>query len=104
MTIHIAAIAQLFADQLHVCDQMPGGVVVERGMRPAAATAALVKENDVIATRVEKAALGGGGATTGTAMDKDHGNAIAFAALFHIDFMPVAGRDMTGVPCLDGRV
>ena len=50
---------QVRAQPLHVGDQVPGGVVLEAGVRQRAAAAALVEQDDAIARRIVIAAHGG---------------------------------------------
>jgi len=51
-----AADPEIAADPLDVLDQVPGGVVLDRPVRPRTAGAALVEEYDEVPRRIEEAA------------------------------------------------
>ena len=56
------------AQRLHVGDEVPGGVVLQRGVRRRASAAALIEQNDAVARRIVKAAHGRVGAAARPAM------------------------------------
>ena len=76
---------QLLPNELHVGDEIPRGVVLERreGLRLAAP--ALIEQHDSVRLRVEEAALLRVGATTRPAVDEDDRLAVRVARLLVIN-------------------
>ena len=89
------------AQALDVGDQVPGGVVVEAGMRTRAAAAALVEQQHAILVWIEQPAMLGRAAGARAAMQEDRRLALGVAADFPIDLVAIAGVEMAGVIGLD---
>ncbi len=86
---HLPAVdAEVLAQALDVGDEVPGGVVVERGERLALAAAALVEQDDAVARRVEEAPVLGVGAAAGPAVQEHHRLAGAVARLLEVEVVP----------------
>ena len=83
---------EMRAQPLHVGDEIPGGIAVQRGVRRRASAAALVEQDDAVARRVVKAAHGRIGAAARSAMHHHHGLALRIAAFLEIDPVRVVTR------------
>jgi hypothetical protein len=83
---------------------MPGRVRLERGIRSRPAAAALVEEQDVVARRVELAAMIGVAAAARAAMEENGGLAARRSAPFPIELVAVADREPAGRIRLDRRI
>ena len=59
------------------------------GMGTRAPAAPLIEQDDAIASGIEEPALGGSGAAARSAMEKEHGDAVAPARPLPIDLMAV---------------
>src|SRR5262249_5795018 len=91
---HLPAIdLEVLAEALHVGDEVPGGVVVEAGVGPALAAAALVEQDDAVSLGVEEAALLGLGATAGASVDKDGRLAVGVARLLEVDLVDASDAE-----------
>ncbi|MNI53477.1 hypothetical protein D3C73_1083120 [compost metagenome] len=64
--------AQVQADPLQVCDQIPGGVVFQAGVRGGAAATALVEGDDAVQVGIKEAATLCIAPRTWAAMEKHH--------------------------------
>ena len=85
---------QVLAQLLHVGDEVPRRVGLERRVRAAAARAALIEHDDAIAGGVEEAAVIARAAAAGAAV-QEHGRLAArVAAQLPIDAMAVADIEM----------
>ena len=89
---------------LHVLDQVPGGVVRQRGERPAAAGAALVEYHDAIPGRIEESAGAYIASPAGTAVHEDRGLALGIAALLVVDRVVAADEKRSLVKGFQRRV
>jgi hypothetical protein len=96
--------AEVFAQPLQIGDQVPGRVVLETRMGPAAAAATLVEEDDAIARGVEKPARARVAARTGTAVQENRRLARGIAAFLPVDLVTVADGQMTLAARLDGGI
>ena len=88
--------AEIFADFLHVGDEVAGGVLAQFAMWLRAAAAALVEGDDAVQLRVEEAAGVAVAGRAGAAMDEDHRNAGRIAGFVEIQL--VQARDLELVP------
>jgi hypothetical protein len=77
----------MLAKPFDILDQVPGGVVIKRCMRPALPGATLVKQNYAISLRVKEAPIIGIQAGAWSSMKKHYGLPIRIAALLVIKFM-----------------
>ena len=69
---------------------MPGGVVLETAVRPAAPAAALVEKHDTVFARIEEAPHPRFGAAAGSSVQEHCGLTSRIAALLEVDaVMPV---------------
>lgn len=99
---HPALDAQVLADALHVLHQVPGGVVLQAGVRRGAPAAALVEGDDAVQGRVEVAPAGRIAAGPRPAVDEHHRQPVRRAALvdvedvgvFHRQLVPRVGLDL----------
>jgi hypothetical protein len=89
------------AQPLDVVDQMPGRVRLERGIGSRAAAAALVEKQDVVARRIELAAMIGIAAAAGAAMEEDCGLSARRPAPLPIELVAVADGKPAGRKRLD---
>jgi hypothetical protein len=94
----------MLAQFFHVGDQVPGRVVLETCMRPAAAAAALVEEDDAIARGIEKPACARIAARAGTAVQENRGPALGIAAFLPVDLVTMADGQVSLAACLDRRI
>src|SRR5262245_50193885 len=92
------------AQPLHVGHQIPGGVVLEAGVWPRAATAALVEQDDAVAAGIMISTHAGVAATTRTAMYDQHWLAAWVAAFLEINLVLVANFEMLLAIGLDRKV
>src|SRR5262245_53532840 len=83
----------MLAQALHVGDEMPGGVVLDRRVGRGAAAAALVEENDAVVPRIVEAAHGGVAAAARTAVDDQNRSTARVAALGVIKIVTVTRLD-----------
>ena len=79
--------AEVLAQLLHVRDQVPGGVVDQTGVRPAASAAALIEQHDAIRVRIEKAPGAIVAAGAGAAVHEDRRLALGVAAFLVVDLV-----------------
>ena len=79
---------QLLADALDVGDEVPGGVVLDAGVRARPAAAALVEQDHPVVRRVEEPPHPRRAAAARPAVQHHHRRAVGPAALLDID--PVA--------------
>ncbi|CFP67388.1 Uncharacterised protein [Bordetella pertussis] len=79
------------AQVLDVGHQVPGGVVLQAGVRQRAAAAALVEQQHVVAARVEQLAVHRRAAAARAAMQEYRRLALRVAAQLPIDLVAVAG-------------
>ena len=84
--------AEVLAQLLHVRDQMPGRVVDQTGVRPAAPAAALIEQHDAIGVGIEEAAGAIVAAGAGAAVHEHRGLARRVAAFLVVDLVHVATR------------
>ena len=96
--------AETAAQPLHVRDEMPGGVGLERGMRAAASRAALIEHDDAVALRIEEAPRVDVAAGAGTAVHEQRGLPRGIARLLVVDVVAVAHGEIAGIERLDRRV
>ena len=80
---------EMLAQALHVLHQVPGRVVDQAGVGSALAAAALVKQDDAVALRIEEAPHLGIGPPTGAAVNKHGRLAARVTALFVVDLVDV---------------
>jgi hypothetical protein len=95
---------ELLAEPLHVGDEVPRGVVLERRVRAALARASLVEEDDPVGGRIEEPPLERLGARARPAVDEEDGPALGVPALLVVEL--VERRDLE-LPLLvrpDGRI
>src|SRR5581483_5468381 len=81
--------AEMLAQTLDILDQVPGGVLFERGMRRRPAAAALIEQHDAIAARIVIAAHHRVDAAARAAMQQNGGLAGGRAAFLEIDLVQV---------------
>ena len=79
------------AQALDVGHQVPGGVVVQAGVRRRAAAAALVEQQHVVALGIEELPMHRRAAAAGAAVQEHGGLALRVAAEFPVDLVAVAG-------------
>src|SRR5208337_404436 len=84
--------AEMVAQALHIGNEVPGCVLLERGIRGRAPASALIEEHDAVACRVVIAPHGGVAASAWSAVDHQGRLARRGAALLEIDV--VAARDL----------
>ena len=96
--------AEVLAQLLDVGDQVPGRVVLEARVRPAAAAAALVEQDDAIARGIEEPARARVAAGAGAAVQEDRRLAVGIAAFLPVDLVAVADDQMPLAARLDGRI
>jgi len=94
----------VFAQPLQIGDQVPGGVLLETRMRPAAAAAALIEQDDAIARGVEKSARARVAAGARAAVQENRWLARGIAAFLPVEFVTVADGQMTLAARLDRRI
>src|SRR6185503_8761683 len=85
---------QVLPQALHVGHEMPGGVRLERGVRPAPSRAALIEHHDPVALGVEESPRVDVAAAARTAVDEERGLALAVARLLVIDLVAVADGEV----------
>ena len=97
---HPALEAELFADRLHVRDQVRQRVVLAAALGAAAAGAALVEQHGMKTLGIEQPAMIGLAAAPGSAMQVDRGNAALAADALDIDLVAaVDGKVFGGQRC-----
>jgi hypothetical protein len=96
--------AEVLAQPFHVGDQVPGRVLLETRMRPAAAAAALVEEDDAIACGIEKPPRTRIAAGAWAAVQENRRLARGIAAFFPVDLVAVADGQMPVAARLDGWI
>jgi hypothetical protein len=96
--------AEVLAQSLQIGDQVPGRVVLETRMRPAAAAAALVEEDDAIACGIEEPARACVAAGARATVQENRRLARGIAAFLPIELVTVADRQMTLAARLDRRI
>lgn len=74
---------------LQVCNQMGGGIVLNRRKGSALTTASLIKENNAVPSGIEKSAHEGGATAAGAAMQDNHRHAVRITAFFHVKLVPL---------------
>ena len=84
----------MLANFLDIGDEVPGGVRLERRVGHAPAAATLVEIHDAIFFGAEEAALFGGGADAGTAVQKNRRLAGGVAVFLEVDFMTGETRSL----------
>ena len=84
---------ELFADPLHIRDQMRQRVVLAAPLGPAAPGAALVEQDRVKTFGIEQPAMIGLAAAAGSAMQIDCSNAVRAADAFDVNLVAVADRE-----------
>src|SRR6478672_3813369 len=90
---HLPALySEMLAQLLDIVDEMPGGVLVDAGMRRRAPASALVEQHDAVAVRIVIASHDGGRAAAGAAMQQHGGFAVGISAFLVVKF--VKGRDL----------
>src|SRR5262245_13764110 len=67
------------SERLDVGDQMPGGVLLQAGVRGALAGATLIQEDNAVAPRIKKFAVPGVRTATGAAVQEDDRLAVRIA-------------------------
>src|SRR5215208_2572880 len=78
---------EMFADSLDIFDEMPGRVVVERSVRLASTSTALIEQNHTISFRIEEAAVVRKQTRAGAAVQKQNRLPFRIAALLVIEFV-----------------
>src|SRR5690606_16930585 len=96
--------AQMLPEALHVGDQIPGRIVLERRMRDRAPAAALIEQNDAIAGGIVIAPHRGVAAATRSAMHEKCRLAMRVSALLEVDLVASRYRQATLGIRLDGWV
>jgi hypothetical protein len=94
----------MLAQPLDICDQVPGRVVLETCVRPAAAAAALIEQDDPVARRIEEPSRAGVATGAGSAVQEDRRLARRIAAFLPIDFVTVADRQVPLAVRFNGRI
>ena len=89
------------AQSLHVGDQIPGRVGLERRVRPTTPRAALIEDHDPIAVGIEEAPRVHVAAAAGTAVHEQRRLAARVARLLVIDLVPRANLHEARVERLD---
>jgi hypothetical protein len=95
---------EVFAQPLHVGDQVPGRILFETRVRPAAAAATLVKKNDAIACGIEEPARACVAAGARSAVQENRGLARGIAAFLPVDLVAVADGQKPVAARFDGRI
>jgi hypothetical protein len=88
----------------HVGDQVPGGVVVERGVRGGSATTALVEQDDAVAGGIMQAAHRRVGAAARPAVHQQRHFARRVAAFLPVDLVAAGHAQPTLRTGLDRRI
>ena len=96
--------AQVLPKPFDIRHEVPGRVVVETGVWRAAATAALVEQDDPVAFRVPEAPHVCGAAAAGTAVQENGRLSGVVAALFVVEGMAAADVKTPGGVRLDRRI
>src|SRR5690606_27285723 len=84
--------AQLLAQALDIGDQVPGGVVFQRGVGSRQAAAALVEHDDAVFGRVEIATHPRIDRPAGAAVEDNDRHAVRIAAFLVVDLVDAVGR------------
>src|SRR5688572_25399524 len=95
---------QMAAQPLHVGDEVPGRVRFERGMRAAPARAALVEDDDPIASGIEKSPRVDVAAAARPAVHEHGGLARRVTRLLVVHLVAVSDREIARVERLDRRI
>jgi hypothetical protein len=77
----------MLTQEFHIGNQMPGGVVDQARVRFAAATAALIKEDNAIDVGIEKASCAIVASSARSAMHKHDWLAFGIPAFFEVEFV-----------------
>tara|TARA_R100000322_G_scaffold149041_2_gene105831 strand:- start:64 stop:315 length:252 start_codon:yes stop_codon:yes gene_type:complete len=75
---------------------MLGCIGHQRRQRRGPPGSTLVKENDVVSFRIEKAAVVIFTPAAWAAVDKEHGNTVGITGLFYMDFMAIPNIQPVG--------
>ncbi|MNE36211.1 hypothetical protein D3C80_1300130 [compost metagenome] len=78
---------------------MPGGVVVQTGVRFGAAAATLIEQQHLITLRIEQLAMIRGNATARPAVNKDGRLTLWVAAQLPVDTVAISSVQPTAVVC-----
>ena len=95
---------QMAAQALHVGDEVPGRVGFERGMRAAPSRAALVEDDDSVASGIEEPPRVDVAAAAGPAVHEQGGLARGVAGLLVVHLVAVADGEIARVERLDRRI
>ncbi len=88
-----------FAQPLDIGHQMPGGVVVQTGVRTGAATAALIEQQNLVALGIEQLAMMRRDAAARPAMNEDRRFPVRVAAQLPVDPVAIPSVQPTAVVC-----
>src|SRR5262249_40839075 len=101
---HPALDPELLAQALHVADEVPGGVVLERGVGPALARAPLVEEPDPVRGGAEEAPRQRPGPAAGPAVNEDDGHPVGIPALLVVELVDRRDLEIPLLIRLDLRI
>jgi hypothetical protein len=79
----------VFADLLNVRNQIPRGVLFERGVGRTLAAPALIEVHDAVLARIEETALLRVRTSARTAVEKDHRLSVRVSAFFEVQVVDV---------------
>ncbi len=88
-----------FAQPLDIGHQMPGGVVVQAGVRTGAATAALIEQQHLVAFGIEQLAMMRRNAAARPAVNEDRRLTVRVAAQLPVDPVAIPSVQPTAVVC-----
>src|SRR5262245_3281168 len=95
---------ELLAETLHVSHEVPGRIVLERGVGPALARPTLVEEDDPVRGRIEEPALERFGPAARAAVDEQDGQPGRIPALLVVDLVDRRDLEVPVLVRLDLRV
>jgi hypothetical protein len=92
------------SQNLYVIDEIPGGIVLQAGMRPALATTTLIEKDDSIHVGIEESSHLFRATAAGTAMQEYGGLAVWVAGLLIVELVTTADLQVAGMVGFDGWI